>query len=140
MMSISTKGRYATRIVVLLASRAGSGRPVTKYEVAEAEGISPEYVQQLMSRLKIAGLVVSHRGTTGGFSIGRDPATITVGEVLRATEGKVAPAPCYTEHHCEREDACPTRPVWDEAARLLNDLFERTTVADLVAASTEGRR
>jgi Rrf2 family protein len=136
MMSISTKGRYATRIVVLLASKANGDRtPMTKYEVAEAEAISPEYVQQLMSRLKIAGLVASHRGTTGGFSLARDPATITVGEVLRATEGALAPAPCCTAQHCEREATCPTRPVWDEAAALLGELFERYTIADLVPAT-----
>ena len=120
MMTISTKGRYAARIMVLLASRRGD-RPVTKYEIARAEAISPDYVQQLMTGLKVAGLVVSHRGKVGGFSLGRDPETVTISDVLTATEGTIALAPCGDADACVRAPTCPTRDVWMEAAQLLDD-------------------
>jgi Rrf2 family protein len=130
MMTISTKGRYACRIMVLLATR-GSGGPVTKYEIAEAEAISPDYVQQIMMRLKAAGLVRSHRGRGGGFSVARDPETISISDVLVAMEGRVAPAPCGAPEYCDRADTCPTRNVWMEATRALEELFEGTTIAGL---------
>lgn len=132
MMAISTRGRYATRIMVLLASQQGS-RPLTKFEIAEAEGITPGYVQQLMMALRLAGLVESHRGREGGFSLARVAESITLTDILTAVEGKVTPAPCRGEAHCERAATCPTRPVWQRAAQLLDDLFSSTTIAQLAA-------
>lgn len=130
MMTISTRGRYATRMVVLLAARA-PGTSLTKSEIADAEGISAGYVQQLMMALRLANIVASHRGREGGFSLSRPAAEITVADVLRAVEGQVMPAPCQGNGHCSRAEDCPTRPVWEEAAELLNDLFGRTTIASL---------
>ncbi len=130
MMAISTKGRYAARIMVLLASRAGD-EPITKYEIARTEAISPDYVQQLMLGLKVAGLVASHRGRIGGFSLARDPETVTISDVLRATEGTISPTPCSDAHACDRAHTCPTRDVWVRAAQLLDDLFEGITIAEL---------
>ena len=106
MMTISTKGRYACRIMVLLAARVSAG-PVTKYEIAEAEAISPDYVQQIMMRLKAAGLVRSHRGRGGGFSVAKDPKLISISDVLVAMEGRVAPAPCGEPECCDRAETCP---------------------------------
>jgi Rrf2 family protein len=131
MMDISTKGRYATRIMVFLAE--WPGRPLTKTEISEAEDVTPGYLQQIMTTLLSAGLVRSYRGKAGGFALARPPETITVGEVLRATEGKVTPAPCWNLHNCERARNCPTRPFWLKAAHLLDDLFDGTTIADLAA-------
>jgi len=131
MMTISTRGRYATRMVVLLAGRA-PGTSMTKTQIADAEGISAGYVQQLMMALRLSGLVESHRGREGGFSLSRPAAEITVADVLKAVEGDVMPAPCQAGIFCERESDCPTRPVWEEAAGLLNELFARTTIAALV--------
>jgi Rrf2 family protein len=116
--------------MVLLAS-ATSRAPLTKFQIAEAEAISPAYVQQLMMALRRAGLVLSHRGRVGGFSLSRSPDAITVGDVLKAVEGDVMPAPCQETGHCDRMDTCPTRPVWERAAELLDDLFAKTTIAGL---------
>jgi Rrf2 family transcriptional regulator, iron-sulfur cluster assembly transcription factor len=135
MMSISTKGRYATRIMVTLAD--WPGRPLTKAEIGEAQGISPGYVQQLMTGLTNAGLVRSHRGKAGGFSLARPPETITVGEVLRVAEGKIAPAPCADIHNCDRAAHCRTRPLWLKAGQLLDDLFEGTTIADVALSRSK---
>jgi Rrf2 family protein len=130
MMTISTRGRYATRIMVLLASKAGNA-PMTKFQIAEAEQISAAYVQQLMMALRLAGLVISHRGRVGGFSLARPAEAVTVSDVLKALEGEVMPAPCRETGHCERTASCPTRPVWEKAAELLDELFTATTIASL---------
>ena len=137
MMSISTRGRYAARIMVLLASLSEK-LSLTKYEIAEAEGLTPAYVQQLMTALRMAGLVASHRGRDGGFSLSRPPEAITIADVLRAVEGEIMPAPCLSMGHCDREASCPTRPVWEKAAKLLEDLFRGTTIPDLAAGQAAG--
>jgi len=116
-------------MMVLLASTAQS--PLNKFQIAEAESISPAYVQQLMMALRMAGLVKSHRGRLGGFSLARPPGTITVGDVLKAVEGEIMPAPCRETGHCDRMATCPTRPIWEKAAELLDDLFAATTIASL---------
>jgi Rrf2 family protein len=117
-------------MVVLLAAR-DAGVSMTKTEIANAEGISAGYVQQLMMALRLAGIVDSHRGREGGFSLSRSAKDLTIADVLRAVEGEVMPAPCQGGTPCERWDDCPTRPVWDEAAELLNGLFGRITIASL---------
>jgi Rrf2 family protein len=132
MMTISTRGRYATRMMVQLAAVYPQGS-LTKYQIADNEAISPGYVQQLTMALRLAGLVVSVRGREGGFKLARPPETITVSDILKAVEGDIMPAPCRTPGHCARADTCPTRPVWDRAALLLDDLFSSTTVADLAS-------
>lgn len=139
MLPISTKGRFASRIMVFLATQE-PGKPVTKYEIARAEALSPDYVQQIMMRLVVAGLVTSHRGRAGGFSLARDPATTSIADVLQAVEGKVALAPCQSPQDCERSRTCPTRDVWMEGARLLDDLFETRTIADLARAGARKKR
>jgi Rrf2 family protein len=130
MMSISSKGRYASRIVVFLATLP-QGATVTKYEIAESETISAAYVEQLMLPLRLAGLVVSHRGRAGGFSLARDPATLSIGDVLKAVEGTVQVAPCNDAHACERAATCPTREVWQKATELLDEHFSSVTIAEL---------
>ncbi len=137
MMTISTRGRYATRMVVLLAAQE-PGTSLTKSEIADAEGISAGYVQQLMMALRLANIVHSHRGREGGFSLSRPAEGVTVADVLRAVEGEVMPAPCHGTGHCDRTEDCPTRPVWEEAAEMLNDLFSKISIASLVERRAAG--
>ena len=137
MMTISTRGRYATRMAVLLATQP-PGASMTKAEIAQAEGISAGYVQQLMMALRMAGVIESRRGRDGGFTLSRPAADITVAQVLKAVEGNVMPAPCLAGASCGREAQCATRPVWEEAAGLLNDLFARTTIANLAEKQAAG--
>jgi Rrf2 family protein len=133
MLRMSTKGHHATRIVIFLAG--SSARPVSKAEIGEAEAIPPGYLQQIMVRLTDAGLVRSHRGKMGGFTLARPPADITVLQVLRATEGPFELAPCVESvEPCERMQTCPAHLLWSEATAMIDGLFERTTVADLVAS------
>ena len=132
MMRMSTKGHHATRIMVRLACTPDY--PVSKGEIGEAEGIPPGYVQQLMIRLVDAGLVRSHRGRAGGFTIARPPEEISVKEVLMATEGAFELAPCVDLRLiCPRSEVCPAHLLWSQATTLVNDLFEKTSIADLLA-------
>jgi Rrf2 family protein len=130
-MRMSTKGHHATRIMMMLAKTPG--RPVSKGEIGEAEGIPPGYVQQLMIRLTDAGLVRSHRGRAGGFTLTRAAEDISVQEVLLATEGPFELAPCIDSRLvCSRSEVCPGHLLWGQATQLVTDLFKRTSVADLV--------
>jgi len=136
-MSLTTKGRYAARIMVYLA-RNDAGGPLTKHEIGRSEGISPNYVEQIMIRLKARRLVRSHRGRNGGFSLTRDAGKITMADVLMAVEGPVTPVPCLYDT-CERESFCPTRPVWKKVAEAVEKIFTKTTIAELAEkAGNEG--
>jgi Rrf2 family protein len=129
MLRLSTKGRYATRILVYMAA-AGSG-PIAKSAISLAEGISEDYVEQIMVRLKTGGLVTSRRGAKGGFMLAKPAGDITVAEVIEATEGPVLLAPCLKDADCERISICVTQPLWREATDALNRIFEDTTIAKL---------
>lgn len=118
MLRISTKGRYAARILVYLALHEDSA-PSPKQEIADAEGISADYVEQILTKLRSGGLVRSHRGARGGFSLARAPGAITMADVLAASEGPIELVPCEGEE-CPRTSMCVTRMVWHEASRALD--------------------
>lgn len=109
---------------------AGSG-PIAKNAISSAEGISEDYVEQIMVRLKTGGLVTSRRGAKGGFMLSRPAGEITVAEVIEATEGPVLLAPCLKGGDCERISICVTQPLWQEATNALNKIFEDTTIEKL---------
>jgi len=139
MLKISTKGRYAVRIMIYLAAREEEG-PARKQDIAEAEGISPDYVEQILIRLRAGGLVQSHRGARGGFTVACDPQRTSVLDVLEATEGPLQIAPCV-ESTCENETRCAIQGVWIEAADSLRQVFSGALLADLadtVAALRSG--
>lgn len=138
MFSLSSRGRFATRILVLLAGGPET-KCFTKQEIADREDLTPAYVQQLMGNLQSAGLVTGFRGRQGGFKLARPPQRITVGETLRVMEGCIHLAPCQDGQNCHRIADCPTRHVWLGAADLLRDYFEQTTIAELAEGSA-GRR
>jgi Rrf2 family protein len=129
MMEISTKGRYASRIMVYLALHDDDG-PVRKKEIAGAEDISADYAEQLLVKLKAGGLVSSHRGVHGGFTLNKSPRDITLYDVLESTEGPIALTPCGA-NGCNRVAECVTREVWREAESRMRTFFEGITVADL---------
>ena len=135
-MRLSTKGRYATRIMVRLGVY-GKEHPVSKKSIAAAEGITPDYVEQILIRLRAAGLVQSHRGIRGGFTVNGDPAKIKVADVLEASEQTMRLAPCDKDG-CSRATACVTRDLWLEAEKALDSVFKKTSIADLVSRA-EGK-
>ena len=130
MLSLSTKGRYAVRIMVYLTV-AENGKPIQKHRISDSEGISQDYVEQILVKLKTDGLVTSHRGKKGGFTLGRRPENITVEQVIEAAEGRISIVPCLSSDQCERMTMCVTQPVWKEATEALKASFSAHTIAEL---------
>jgi Rrf2 family protein len=135
-MRFSSKAHYGLRAALVLAGSHRSG-PVPLSEIAREEGISLAYLEQLAARLRKAGLVVSTRGARGGYTLAADPASITAGQVLRALDEDLAPAECVAEARpsggCGREEACSSRPLWEQVRDSVAGVLDSTTLADLCA-------
>lgn len=136
-MKMSTKGRYAVRILLSIARYQHNG-PVPKKIIAAEEGISPDYIEQIIVPLKNDGLCIGIRGVKGGFKLAKEPADITVFQILRASEGVMKLVDCENMD-CQGRDKnkCVTRPVWEGAAKVLEDFFTKITLQDLVDAAKE---
>lgn len=136
-MKISTKGRYALRLMVDLAL-SGQGQPISLKDVAQRQQLSDKYLEQIVTPLSRAGLVRSVRGAGGGYLLTRRPEEYTVGEVLRPLEGDLAPVECATDaQFCERSGQCVTVELWQQIHRAVSEVVDRTTLADLVARQRE---
>lgn len=131
-MKISTKGRYALRLMLDLAL-AGGEEPVSLRDVARRQEISDKYLEQIITPLSRAGLVRSVRGAGGGYLLTRSPEEYTVGEILRVLEGSLAPVSCAQDKTCcGRAGQCVTQELWQEIAAAVSSVVDRTTLADLV--------
>lgn len=132
-MMISTRGRYALRVMIDLAEHTDNAYTPMK-EVANRQGISLKYLEQIMPSLSKNKLVEGIHGKGGGYRLSRAPENYTVGEILRITEGELTPVSC-TEcgaGSCERADQCKTYPMWNQFHTLTNAFFDRITLADLL--------
>ena len=131
-MKISTKGRYALRLMLDIALRDGE-EPVSLRDVAERQEISNKYLEQIVTQLSRAGLVRSVRGMGGGYLLKRPPEEFTVGEILRAVEGSLAPVSCAEDPGCCcRADRCVTQEVWEQIQAAVNGVVDHITLQDLV--------
>lgn len=132
-MKISTKGRYATRVMLDLAIN-NTGECIKVKDIAARQGISEKYLEQIIAVLNKAGYVKSVRGAQGGYRLAKDPKEYTVGMILRLTEGSMAPVTCLEEGaaECERCDTCETLEVWREVYEAVNQVIDNVTIADLV--------
>ena len=132
-MIVSTKGRYALRVMLCLAQRGG-GEYIPLKEIAEAEGISQKYLESIMTALSKAGFVDAVHGKGGGYRLNRAPAAYTVGSILKLTEGNLAPVSCTAQGAaaCSRSTCCQTLPMWERLDKMINDFFEGITIADLL--------
>ncbi len=130
MMQLSTRIRYATRILIYLAQRQDAA-PARKLDIAKAEGVSADYVEQILVRLRSGKLVTSHRGVNGGFLLARPADRITVAQVVEAMEGPIQLVTACQDGPCVRATQCVTREVWDEASRAIVCVLESKTIADL---------
>lgn len=138
-MKISTKGRYALRLMLDLAMN-GENNVVRIKDIAERQQISDKYLEQIISILNKAGYVRSTRGPQGGYSLRKAPEEYTVGDILRLTEGSLAPVACVEEEgSCEREVDCVTVEVWKQLNQAISDVVDHITLADLVALQEEKR-
>ena len=133
-MMISTRGRYALRIMLDLAEHRGSGFIPMK-DVAARQGISLKYIEQIAPSLTKGGLVEGVHGRGGGYRLSRAPEDCTVGEILRRTEGDLAPVSCLAPDAppCPRAAECRTLPMWQNFFRMTNEYFDSVTLADLLA-------
>jgi Rrf2 family transcriptional regulator, cysteine metabolism repressor len=150
-MFFSTKAEYGVRLLIELGRHSGAV-PVSLAAIADGEHLPLGYLEQIAPRLRRAGLVVSTRGAHGGYRLARDPATISMDEVVLALEGAVAPMECFIEggesgwtpgrvmcsHQSDHGRACATKLLW---TRVQGDVFKalaRTTLAELIAFSERG--
>lgn len=134
---ISTRGRYALRVMIDLAEHH-SGRYIPMKEVAARQEISLKYIERIMPLLTKAGLVEGQHGKGGGYMLRREPESYTAGEILRAAEGDLAPVACLGcgAQPCPRAAMCRTLPMWERYYKLTNDFFDSVTLAELAGTET----
>lgn len=137
-MKISTKGRYALRLMLDLATY-NTGEPVSLKDVARRQEISDKYLEQIISVLNKAGYVKSIRGAQGGYLLKKDPSEYTVGMILRLTEGDMAPVSCVgnEKEECERRSSCVTVRIWQQINDAINGVVDNITLADMLEWQAE---
>ncbi|MFR5602226.1 MAG: RrF2 family transcriptional regulator [Lachnospiraceae bacterium] len=131
-MKISTKGRYALRMMLEFALHPDQCTKIN--QVAQSQQISDKYLEQIVILLNRAGYVKSIRGAQGGYLLTKDPSEYTVGMILRLTEGNLAPVACLEDdtNQCARSSFCATLSVWKELEQAINQVVDHITLADLV--------
>lgn len=131
-MKISTKGRYALRMMLEFALHPGECTKIN--QVAERQQISDKYLEQIVTILSRTGYVKSIRGAQGGYYLTKDPSEYTVGMILRLTEGNLAPVACMEDeaNHCSRSEICATLMVWKKLDKAISSVVDSITLADLV--------
>jgi len=132
-MMISTRGRYCLRVMLDLAEHQNIGYIPMK-DVAARQEISLKYLEKILPVLVKNGIVEGLQGKTGGYRLSRKPEEYTLGEILRLTEGSLAPVACLDcgAAPCDRADQCKTLPVWTELDRIVNGYLDSVTIADLL--------
>ncbi|HSP56546.1 MAG TPA: Rrf2 family transcriptional regulator [Dehalococcoidia bacterium] len=146
-MRLSTKGDYATRVLLELSVAEGPNA-LSVHELAARTGISAKYLEQIMMRLRAAQIVRSHRGVNGGYELARGPEDVTVGEVIRLMDGPLAPSPCASQsahvpcpaYRCPMETGCVLRGLWLDVRDAISDVLDRTTFAELAERQRSSRR
>ena len=133
-MIVSTKGRYALRVMVNFAQRSADEYIPLK-EIAESEGISQKYLESIMTVLSKAGFVDAVHGKGGGYRLNRKPEEYTVGAILKLPEGSLATVSCTSQGPaaCSRSTCCNTLPMWEKLDKMIDEFFEGITLADLLA-------
>jgi len=138
-MKISTKGRYALRVMIDLAEH-NTGEYIPLADIAGRQEISEKYLESIVSLLSKRGLVDALRGKGGGYRLNRAPDSYTVASILRVTEGSLAPVACLENdpNTCPRAPRCRTLRLWTDFYQLINNYFEGITVADLLREESAG--
>lgn len=135
-MRITTTSRYGVRAIFDVAYHGG-GHPTQIKDISRRQKISQRYLEQIFNKLLKAGLLKSRRGPRGGYLLARDPAEITVGDIITAAQGPIVPVHCLAERDkkkkCDMLDSCITKHVWRETQRILDDYYKSVSIADLCA-------
>ena len=137
-MRISTKGRYALRLMLDLAEHQGDGC-VSLRDVAQRQDISKKYLEQIVPTLSRAGFLLTNRGYQGGYMLAKSPDKYSVGMILRLTEGSLAPVACLDQepNECERSAECVTLPVWEGLYKVITEYLDGITLQDLLDQQRE---
>lgn len=132
-MKISTRGRYALRLMIDLAEHHSDG-VISLRDISERQGISTKYLEHIVNQLCKAGLLKSVRGAQGGYMLMKEPAQYTVGSILRVTEGSLSPISCIDDNpnRCARQNICPTVDFWQGLHQIINNYVDRFTLEDLL--------
>ncbi|MBQ9298274.1 MAG: Rrf2 family transcriptional regulator [Clostridia bacterium] len=131
-MKISTKGRYALRVMTDLAMN-NDGNYISLKDIAKRQGISIKYLEQIVALLNKAGYLQTARGNNGGYKLNKKPEEYIVGDILRATEGDLAPIVCLSEKGgCKERNLCKSYSFWEGLDKAVNDYIDSKTLADLI--------
>ena len=132
-MKISTKGRYALRMLLDLAEHQNCGYIALK-DIAERQGISKKYLEQIIPMYNRSGILKTERGSQGGYQLAKSPETLTVGEILRFTEGDLAPVACAGEETpvCTRRADCAVPPGGQGLYKVINEYLDGITLQDIM--------
>lgn len=131
-MKLSTKGRYGLKAMFELALHYGEG-PIPLKMIAENQGISEHYLEQLIAILKKNGLVNSVRGAQGGYLLSEQPSKVIVGDIIRSLEGDIALVNCVGDNKlCSESNKCVTKMVWDRISESINDVIDNITLQDMI--------
>ena len=132
-MKISTKGRYALRMMIDLAEHQEDGFIALK-DISERQNISKKYLEQIIAIMNKPDILRANRGSQGGYRLAKEPKNYTVGEILRLTEGSLSPVDCVDQSpiECPRSEECPTLPVWRQLSKIINEYLDSVTLQDLV--------
>jgi Rrf2 family protein len=135
-MKISTKGRYSLRLLLDLAEHKQEGFVALK-DVAQRQGISKKYLEQLVAPLNVAGVLRTNRGFQGGYMLACPPEQYTVGQILRVTEGSLCPVPCLEDspNQCPHSGNCKTLPMWQGLQRVIDEYLNGVTLQALLDES-----
>lgn len=137
-MKISTKGRYALRMLIDLAEHQNSGFVALK-DIAERQHISKKYLEQIILIFNRTDLLRANRGFQGGYQLAKTPDKYTVGEILRLTEGSLSPVACIDRDptSCELTAQCPTYPIWQGLDKVINEYLDSITLQDILDQQRE---
>ncbi len=137
-MKISTKGRYALRMLLDLAQHQENGYIALK-DIAKRQGISKKYLEQIIPILNKSDVLTANRGYQGGYRLAKAPSKYTVGEILRLTEGSLSPVACLDHDpiECDRCDDCMTLPVWKGLDKVINEYLDSITLQDIIDQQRE---
>ncbi len=132
-MKISTKGRYALRMLIDLATHQKDGYVALK-DIAERQSISKKYLEQIIPLLNQSNILKTSRGFQGGYMLAKQPENITIGQVLRLTEGGLAPVACVDSetNFCERSSSCATQKIWRGLYDVINEYLDGITLQDAI--------
>ena len=137
-MKISTKGRYAMRMLIDLAEHENDGFIALK-DIASRQKISKKYLEQIVPILNKTNILQTNRGFQGGYKLAQSPDKYTIGMILRLTEGSLSPVPCIDQEpiQCERCNECATLPIWKGLFKVINDYLDNITLQDVLDQQRE---